>query len=266
MNQEMISASLWYYDDEYTYETGKKILNVLEKQMFFQPTLFYAEKLTKNKLEKYTIESKEKYYKAFTDKNIQGIVFADPDPSSRTPYWSVDFTFPPSKEFLGFEPVIHPKNLIILQANLEMFKDEVFMDEFMDTVRALIGIVAPFYGIIDSSKNESRLLEEANEEYFKPDEYIQTIFGGNYFGKKYCDLYGHEKVLDVPVENKESINGGILFMLSSNLLKFADDTTDAKRRKVMQYLKIRKKRRFKLTSNLRLHYWTLALVVASLRA
>lgn len=242
MNEEMISATLWYYDDDHNYETGEKIFKALEKHSFFQPTLFYAEKITKNRQEKYNSESKEKYYKAFTDKSILGVTFTNCNSHKQSTYWGVDFTFAPNKEILGFEPVVRPRNLISIEATLDMFKNEAFMDEFMDTVKELICIVDPFYGMIDTTSNANRLLDEVNEECYKPHEYIQTIFGGNYFGKKYCDLYGREKVMDVPLQSKEAINNGILFMLSNNCLDFAGNSLDIKRNQIMDYFKVGKKK------------------------
>lgn len=98
----------------------------------------------------------------------------------------------------------------------------------------IVDIYDPIYGIFDNSDIIFDLME--SEETYKPNEYIQSLFWGNYYGKEYCTCKGIKKLIssDLCISNK--LKSGYFIKLS----EFCDDynscVVNEKRNKLIKYI------------------------------
>lgn len=75
----------------------------------------------------------------------------------------------------------------VLQKNL--VTTQMLEDIFFEAVN----IYKPIYGVFDNSDIIYDLME--SEEMYKPSEYIQCLFWGNYYGREYCGCKGIKNLI-----------------------------------------------------------------------
>lgn len=233
----IITCSIFYYDTDYKKNTGKQVLNILEKYNMFPPEKFYAGKLTKNRFVYASETTKEVMAQAYSEKDVLALDMASGDSQKVDDYWRVQWnlTFYKSSKIV-VKPVFIPWNVLSIYSTHKRINEPAIYSEFFSCMRELIEFLCPFYAVVDDVSNKVKLLDLAHESHFVPDR-IQEIYWGNYWGESHCLQYGIDKVNKIPAKNIEKIGKGIFFSLTNHVLEYASDDCNNVRKTVKNYLK-----------------------------
>lgn len=196
--------TLWY--------SGRKnlcqIYNLLEKYRFFKPREIYIDETddspyTKNKMN--ADEIKKRFYDTFNNNSGNCITVSG--------YGFLLLSAPTIKlgDFYVLSLTVSPKVL----------KNEY--EDFENLFKKSAEIIGAFYGIIDTIDNAGEILEEEHEDVYSPDEYIQALFWGNYFGGCYAT---HSNVLKMIKSNyciTERVGDSWFVKLSDCMSEYASE-------------------------------------------
>ncbi len=113
------------------------------------------------------------------------------------------------------------KNLITAQ-----MLEEIFFEA--------IDIYKPIYGIFDNSDIIYDLME--SEEMYKPSEYIQSLFWGNYYGKEYCNCKGIKSLITSDLCISIKLKSGNFVKLSESCDDCNSIVVNERRKKLMKHI------------------------------
>ena len=233
----VITCSIFYYDTDYKKNTGKQVLDVLEKYNMFPPEKFYAGKLTKNRFIYASEATKEVLTQAYSEKDILALDMASGDSRKVDDYWRVQWNLSFLKNSkIAVRPTFMPWNVLSIYSTHERMNDPAIYLEFFSCMRELIEFLHPFYAVVDDVSNKVKLMDLAHEPYFVPDR-IQEIYWGNYFGEFHCEHYGIDKINAIPANNVEEIGNGVFFSLTNHVLEYGSRECQNVRRIVKNYLR-----------------------------
>lgn len=110
-------------------------------------------------------------------------------------------------------------------------------ESFEKLFKEVVELTGAFYGMIDSINNSGDIFEEEKEDTYKPDEYVQALFWGNYFGGSYAT---HPNVLKMVKSNDciaEQLENGWFVKLSDSCSEYASEKIKCNRKKLRKYVK-----------------------------
>lgn len=151
----------------------------------------------------------------------------------RSDFWSIDWqigrAFPN-----GTEKAIY--NVLSVDSTYDRLQQPAQQICFVSMVEELATVLNAFYGRIEDVSTSVAIMDKTKERAFCK-EYLQTVYWGNYFGKKICDDLGIERLKNIPVENKKMHTNGFFFTLSADIMDSKNSPDDRFRRKIYKYLK-----------------------------
>lgn len=110
-------------------------------------------------------------------------------------------------------------------------------DSFEKLFKETVEITDAFYGLIDSISNSGDIFDEEKEDVYKPNEYIQAMFLGNYFGGNYTNHPNVKKIVESDYCISEKIGDGWFVKLSDDISGFASEEVKRNRKKLRKYVK-----------------------------
>lgn len=212
------SFALWY--------NGKKDLSKLydlfEKQEFLKPKEMYIDEICDNTTRTGITDAKEikkKFYEVFKKNTFSCITVS-----------GYGFSL-----MIASTILVGDFYMISLDVSTKILKDDSrIIEKLFITVAEFIGA---FYGFVDTVNNSGNIFDSENENTYRPNEYIQALFWGNYFGPGYSN---HPNVLKM-VESKnctsEKVGKGWFIKLDDNLFEYASEKTLKNRKKLRKYIK-----------------------------
>lgn len=117
----------------------------------------------------------------------------------------------------------------------EILSDRTKQEKFIGMFCALADLLNAFYGRIEDISTAISVMDRTKERCFS-DEYLQSIYWGNYFGKKICEDLGQEKLERLPVAHKEFTEAGFFFTLTDDIKDSATFPDWRLRKKVYKQL------------------------------
>ena len=228
----LISATIFYYDEQYPIELSEQVLAILEQYGMFPPHKIYAGKLTRNRFIKTNEYTRDLFVRGYREKDVFEIDMSSGDSRLVSEYWRFDWglTYYKSSQLVG-ACRLKPWNIITIQSTHGRLQDKQISYEFMCCIKDLIRTVKPFYASIDNLRNKLRIMDERKYTHFHP-ERMQPVFWGNYFGKDYIDKVDLQNFHTLPLYNMDRINDGLFFTLSDHPLCFEDRGVETLRRQV----------------------------------
>lgn len=214
----LISATLYYYDNEYTNETAEMVLAILKRYGFFPPHKIHAGKLTRNRFVAANEQTGELFVRAYHEKDIFGIDMASGDCKSSIDYWRIDwgFTYYKNSQLVGSCSLM-PWNTFTMQSTYGRLQNRDVSGDFVLCFKELIKTLNPFYASIDDLQNKIALMGRAQEPHFIPNK-IQCIYWGNYLGYMYYPESKIQSIMSLPICGTEIVGEGVFFALSDSLL------------------------------------------------
>ena len=236
INTPVISATIFYFDCEYSANTSKKVLSILEKYDMFPPSKIHIGKLTKNRFVFTNEKTPDLFIQGYCEKDVFGIDMASGDCKTTPEYWRLDwgFTYYKNSRLTG-SCKFKPWNTLTIQSTHGRLQNEGIERNYISCIKDLIKLLQPFYVSIDDLQNKIRMMEKANETHFTPGK-VQTVYWGNYFGEDYCKLFDISPLFCLPVHMLERINGGVFFTLSDSVLKYKGLSIDLMRKQIEKQL------------------------------
>ncbi len=228
----MISTTMWVKDSIHDVIIASKLSNLLAKRNDeFTPTIFDAYSLSK-KRRAFNSNNEEQialFESCIANKEENTITLTNSDRKKR-------------EVLFGFTiDVAYFATVITFEVTHSYFKSDVEKQKYMDIVKQLIEIVNPLYARTDDIGNSLEILDKAGEEtYICVTDHIPAIFWGNYFGEKYVEYFGKEKLLNSPCGIVEPIGKGILIAMSNDPMNFCSKECLEARKKLGKYLNVAK--------------------------
>jgi hypothetical protein len=233
----MIEFTLWTQKNLRQVDTINKFKEIMAKRDdIFQPTAIYGGKLTKKRNKVYDISNEEDvalFSKCMLDEDVLRIVLTNSDRKKRETIFGFTIAFVPQFTVISFE-VAH-----------SFFKTKKDNDEFLLIIKQMIEITNPMFANIDDIGNTLDIMYEMGEDIYQLQNHIPAIFWGNYFGEKYIEQYGKDKLLNAPYGNIERVGNGIMITMTNDLMEFSTPNCVESRKKLNKYLGIGKYKFFK---------------------
>lgn len=227
------SASLFYYDFQYSSEVSYTVKSILKEYGFFPPEKIYADRLTGNRYRLYSRLHEDVFVKAYSEPNIIGLSMASGDSRKVTEFWQFDwgYTFYKCSDIDISQTSFKPWNVITLQSTYGRLNEASNQQAFLNCVLSLIKYLKPFYGNLDDIDN----LVELDQKPFQPNE-KRPVFWGNYWGSDYCKMVGVERLNWNPEFKFLLINDGVFFALTDCLRDCTSRTSNELRRRIEEVL------------------------------
>ena len=237
-----ISATIFYYDSEYSVQTAERILQLLEKYGFFPPERLYLGKLTKGRYKKYTDDMRDKFVETCSTSRELTVGAVSGDSRKTREIWLFDWGFTYDK----CRPEHNESkrkfwNIMSMELSHALIENEAVYANFLGFFKEAVEELKPFIAHIEDIHNHLRLKKNAGEGGFKP-SYIQQVYWGNYLGAEYCKLYGEDKLMGIPAHSIERIGDGVFFTLSEEALDFDSAECNSRRSLIWDYLGLNEKR------------------------
>lgn len=233
----MISSTMWTLKDIREANTVLKI-----KELFamgndiFIPSIIYGGKLTQKKNKSYDINNLDDvnlFENCFYDSRVLSISLTNSDRNKREVIFGFTIDFVPRVTVITFE-VSHT-----------YFKTQSEKEKYISIVKQLISITDPIFCKIDDIASANNIMDEMGEGIYQLENYIPAIFWGNYFGEKYINQLGEERLANFPFGNISRVDKGIMITMTNDPMEFNSDECVEVRKKLSKYLGIGKFRLFK---------------------
>ena len=215
---DKLTLSVWYKG----YKDLRVLYELLEKYSFFKPKEIYIDEDTDTSLKIRKLNEskiKELFYEACKNGNgscitIGGHCFS-----------------------LLLAPTINIGDFYIASLDIspEILKNDY--TEIEKIFKEFVCATQAFYGMVDSIYNSGDLFDDENEDAYKPDEYIQTLFWGNYFGKAYASNLYVLKIIKLGNCIAERVEDGWFVKLSEDVSGVSSEEVKKKRKKLRKYIK-----------------------------
>ena len=217
----IFTASIFYFDDQYTTEIPNRLKEVLASNGYFPPTFILADRLTRGRYLRYKDKMQSYLKDAYTGENILHIGLTDANSLKDNSFWKMDWKLTFHKFGIkNINTTFKPWNVLTFTITYDRLKDKENYHRFFKCVTECIELLQPFYANMDDADVSVTMSEVLGANSVLPTEYgkVKAIHWGNYFGKEYCQKYGvtHDKLL--PVASCEAIGEGILFTLTDSAI------------------------------------------------
>lgn len=126
-------------------------------------------------------------------------------------------------------------NYLVIESSYERLEITDIQDSYIELFCNLADVFEAFYGRIEDISTAISVMDRTKERCFS-DEYLQSIYWGNYFGKKICEDLGQEKLERLPVAHKEFTEAGFFFTLTDDIKDSATFPDWRLRKKVYKQL------------------------------
>lgn len=233
----MLEFTAWTEKDLRQEDIIEKLINILIKRDdIFTPITIYGGEGTKIKnqpFDKNEIKDLELFKKCMMNKKVLTICLSNNDKEEKEIYFGFTIGFAPKFSAISFD------------VSNTYFKTIEEKEKFKDIIVQIIETIDPIYANIDDVSNSLNIMDKMAEDGYKVFKYIPAIFWGNYFGQKYIEKFGKEKLLNLSNVNKEDIGNGILITMTNDILEFNSKECKVRRDKVRKKLHIGKFRIFK---------------------
>lgn len=215
---DKLKFTVWYDG----YKNLYQLYNLLEKYKFFKPKEMYIDETNDspyyiNKME--SSEIKKRFYDIFENKSGRCITIG-----------GYGFS-------LLLAPTINIGDFYIISFDIspKVLKNDYA--SFESLFKEIIELTGAFYGKLDSIENGGNIMDAEKEDTYKPDEYVQALFWGNYFGGNYAI---HPNVLKIVKSNDciaEQLENGWFVKLSDSISGYASEEVKQNRKKLRKYIK-----------------------------
>lgn len=217
---------LWYYGD--ALEKNRRFYELIKEYSFFNPNYFYGpqdqEEISHDRL----ISAGE----------VDKLFF---DSEKYFPEISIIFGGRSFEVMLSLSTLQDPKyygsvhfNVISLQLDRSLLKKMLSCENIETMFLKLVEIYDPIYGLLDDLDIEFDLMK--SEEMYKPNEYIQSLFWGNYYGKEYCKCKGVKSLITSERCISIKLHDGYFVKLSENCDELNSPVVNERREKLMKYI------------------------------
>lgn len=222
-----IEFTLWYYGD--ALYKNRSFYELIEKQKDLELTYFYGPQdkveitddriIDKKKVNEMFCEA-EAFYPGISivmgGKNLE-IMMCDSCLCEAQYYGTVHF------------------NVLSFEAKSPILKKKILATHMLEDIFfQAIEIYKPIYGIFDDSDIIYDLME--SEEMYKPNEYIQNLFWGNYYGKEYCNCKGIKSLITSDLSISTKLQSGYFVKLSETCDDCCSLEVSKKRKKLIKYI------------------------------
>lgn len=166
----------------------------------FKPTVFYGERFTKRRNEKYESNNASKFIDAMLASDVNYVVLTNSDRKKR------DIIF-------GFTiNMLNDFSVVNLNVSHSYFMEDKNLRKYIEIGREIANNISPIYGKIHDIADSNEIM---GEEVFNLLEKIPAAFWGNYFGKHYIDKIGREKLLSFKGYIVEELKNGDIYIQTS---------------------------------------------------
>ena len=220
------NITLWYYGN--AMEKNRRFYELLKEYTFFKPNYFHGPQEQDETLHEITIGEEdvdklfyesEKYFPEisiiFGGKNFEAMlslsIFQEPKY-----FGSVYF------------------NVVSLQINKIAHNKMLSCKDIEKIFFKLIKIYDPIYGLLDDDDKAFDLME--TEDSYRPNEYIQSLFWGNYYGKGYCNCKGVKSLIASDFCESIKMDDGYFVKLSENCDEYNSSLVNQRRKKLFKYI------------------------------
>lgn len=212
-----LKFSLWYEG----HKNLSELYNILEKYVFFKPKEMYVNETNdspnyRNKMESDKIK---KWFYEVCDQKDSVITIGG---------WGFML-------LIARTVTIGDFHLISFNISPRALKKDY--ESFEKLFKEVVELTGAFYGVIDSINNRFDIFEEEKEDTYKPNEYVQALFWGNYFGGSYAS---HPNVLKIVKSNDciaEQLENGWFVKFSDSCSEYASEKVKRNRKKLRKYIK-----------------------------
>ena len=218
-SESTIDLTLWFFKKPARFND---LYNILKEFSFFHPSYFdgpFDAEDSYKKTKKYSSEEVEMmFYESY--KKV---------PDAVVTFGSDDFSIMIMISEERF-------STIIISASYAALKKHDAFKEYELLFIKLIDLFDPFYGIIDELYNSSIILQRAKEETYKPNEYVQALYWGNYFGKEYSSCEKIKKIIENDLCISQRVNQGWFVKFGEDCSGCLDKLVQVNRQKLNKYI------------------------------
>lgn len=233
----MISSTMWTLKNIREKDTIIKIKELIAMgNDIFIPTIIYGGKLTQKRNKNYDVNNVDDanlLENCLNDSNVLSISLTNSDRKKREVVFGFIIDFVTQVTVITFE-VSHT-----------YFKTQNEKEKYISIVKQLISITDPMFCKIDDIANANNIMDEMGEDIYQLQNHIPAVFWGNYFGEKYINQFGEDKLISYPLGNVIRVDKGIMITMTNDPMEFNSDECVEERKKLSRYLGIRKFRLFK---------------------
>lgn len=222
-----VSAILYYYDDciDDRESLATKFISMIQQSIFYNFTKIVIRKniivngMCKSKTLRYSskdireIDLECSLNEWIWDKDTTSISLVNVSRNNPDSYFSIDW-------FVGYALPSGEKNRIFETLNISCTYDKIANqsthDGFVQLFCNMASLLNAFYGNIDDVAVSVDTMDKTKEKCFT-DKYLQTVYWGNFFGKKICEDIGMQVLTSLPVERKLTIGDGFYFSVTTNI-------------------------------------------------
>lgn len=219
--------SLWYYGE--AWQKSKQFYELLKEYPGLELNFFYGpEDKTERRTERILSVEKidEMFYKS--EAFFPGLSMAMGGKNIRILMYASSFCEP---EYYG---TCH-FNVLSFTIKESAIKKNVISSQTLEKIfLQAIDIYNPIYGFLDDSDKADSLME--SEESYKPHEYIQCLFWGNYYGKEYCSCKGIKKVVAADECISAELRNGCFVKLSEKCTDYNSPFVNKRRKKLKEHI------------------------------
>lgn len=236
-----IDFSAWTKKDLRKEDVINKLIEIIAvREDAFKATAIYGGKLTKKQNKVYDCNNKDDillFKNSLLNEDVLVTTLTNSDRKKREYIFgfSIDFSI--------------QANILSFGVSHSYFTSKERKEKFIKIIKELIKISEPMFATVEDIGNSLKIMDKMGEETYQVHKYIPAIFWGNYFGEKYIEEYGREKLLDSPVGNIELIGNGIMITMNDDLMQYDTKQCENTRKKLSKYLGIGKYRMLKKIIN-----------------
>lgn len=216
----LFSYTLFYLDYNYSYETARKIQEILRENGFFPPCYIKAGKRTHNRLIKFRPEMEYYLAEAYAEKETANLQIHEC--GNTDDCWHINWALMCPKIKQPPEEV-HLWNIFTFYAPYRHLEDSGFQARYLQCFCEMVNCLRPFYANMNDMAASNRLSQLYSNSFIIPTRYgvVKAIHWGNYFSETYCKRYGLDLQTDIPVARMEQIGEGIFFTLTDSPLDYS---------------------------------------------
>lgn len=234
MNEiQMISTTMWSIDSIHNTVIATRLSELMAKRNDeFTSTIFDAYTLPKKRSRVFDHCNDEQvalFEQCISNEKELTIMLTNSDRKKREVLFGFTIDFAP--EF----------TVVTFQVTHSYFVAEGEKTKYMSIVKELIGIINPIYAKIDDIGESLEILDKSGEDTYQcVIDYVPAIFWGNYFGEKYIQQYGKDKLLSSPYGIISNVGNGILITMNDDPMIYNTKECSEDRKRLSKYLHVGK--------------------------
>ena len=236
-NDPLMSASIFYYDIQYTNELATQVLDILTNYRFFPPERIYADKLTKNRYICADSYTSNLFVSAYSEKNVFQIDMVSGDDRKVSDYWKVNWmlTYHKNHRLVGNGKFM-PWNVLTVQSTYGRLQDADKQRDYLACIKELIIATKAFYASIDDVSVKVALQDRAGVTAFSPGQ-IPIVYWGNFWGNEILERFPNtETMLARSSVVTEKFEDGCFFALSKSVHDYNTEIVVQKKNSMQKYL------------------------------